>query len=1486
MLSAAVPDAAQETMPAQAQPDASASDEMYRAMFNIIAQGIVFQDANGSIIDANPAAERILGSSLAQLRGRTSMDPIWNAIHEDGSAFPGETHPSMVALANRSQITGVIMGVHNPTDQTYHWIRINAVPLYPPGQAEPYQVFTTIEDITEQRRTANATRENEAQIRFRSKLLDIVEQAVIATDLEGKIIYWNRFAEELYGWSALEATGQSVINLVPLNSSQVQVEAIMQRLRQGEKWSGEFLVKRRDGTEFPAQVTDSPIYDATGKLVGIVGVSTDISARKEAERTLRAREQRFQALVEKSYDGISLLGAQGQVLEISPAGLKILGYKKEELEQYRSDLIHPDDLENNLSLFRFLVAHPGESVLTVYRFLQKDGTWKWLEMAATNHLQDPSVGGIILNYRDVSERKRAEQALIASEERFRALIENSADAITLVSPEGVVLYNTSATDRIIGAFPETGWLYGNWLNRVHPEDLPAVAEKFTKLVQTPGGRFSTTIRYRHNDGSWLWVEGTATNLLDEPSVGAIIFNYRDVTRRKRVQDALHESEAQYRTLFESNPNPMWVYDLETLRFLAVNDAAVDHYGYTPDEFLAMTVKEIRPPQDIPLFLKDILEATTGFEESKIRRHLKKDGTIIDVEIISHQIDWRERPARLVLVNDVTARKKAETELAHERNLLRTVVDNLPDLIYAKDTSSRFVLSNLATAAQMGVKTPQELEGKTDADFYHGDVAAQFYAVDQEVMRTGEPILDLEESFIDPLKRQGFLSTSKIPLRDKYGTVIGLVGIGHDITQRKQAQAETQRRANEFSKLYETARELALQQDLASVLSIIAERLANLLETPASALLLYDALQDDLELVAATNAALPIGGRIKPGEGVSGMIAQTRQPIVANDVIGWSTPSLVFGGAATSQVGVPMVHVGELIGVLTIATLATPQQFSDVEIRLLGLFASLAGSAIYNVRLLAETRTRARQLGLLYDAGLTLNRVLDLHSQLEFLLQIGMKAVSADRAEYYRFDKEQHALRLEVCVGYAPEQDQKIRAMVFDVDDSNALVCRVARDRVPAYVPRLAQDPHWEAIDPGVQSALFVPVEHENELLGIFGVMSTRVQAFTPHDERLLVLFANQAAVALENARLFAQIHFHNAQMQALRTIDDVISSSLDMQISLQVLLDQVSKQLQVDAADVYLFSREKRAFEFAAEWGFRAQRQQPARMEMGRSRLTRPTMERKIIFVQNLLQDQEPWKKTTLIEQEGFISYAAAPLIAKGQVKGVLELFMRSEFNPNAEWFDFFGTLAKQAAIAVDNVQLFEDLQRSNLSLEMAYDSTIEGWSHALDLRDKETEGHTQRVTEMTLQLATIMGLSNTELVHIRRGALLHDIGKMGVPDAILLKPGALTDEEWQLMRMHPVYAFEWLSPIDYLRPALDIPYAHHERWDGNGYPRGLKGEQIPFVARIFSVIDVWDALRSDRPYRPAWSADKAKEYLFAESGKQFDPEIVQSFFRMLKAQT
>ena len=361
-----------------------------------------------------------------------------------------------------------------------------------------------------------------------------------------------------------------------------------------------------------------------------------------------------------------------------------------------------------------------------------------------------------------------------------------------------------------------------------------------------------------------------------------------------------------------------------------------------------------------------------------------------------------------------------------------------------------------------------------------------------------------------------------------------------------------------------------------------------------------------------------------------------------------------------------------------------------------------------------------------------------------------------------------------------------------------------------------------------------------------------------------------------------RIQRHVQRLAALRAIDIAISASLDLRATLSVFLGQVASVLDMHAGAVLLINPHSQVLEYAAGHGFISSVNSDARFRLGEDHPGRAALERRTIYIPNLQESAAASERSRLLASEGFVSYRAVPLIAKGKVNGVLELFHRAALEPDPGWSDVLDTLAVRGAIAIDNATLFDDLQRSHEELILAYDTTLEGWSRALDMRDETTEGHTQRGTDMVMRLARKMGVGEADLVHIRRGALLHDIGKMAIPDSILLKPATLSKKQRNVIRKHPVYAFELLAPITFLRPALDIPLFHHENWDGTGYPRQLKGEQIPLAARIFAVVDTWDSTRSMRPYRAAWSDEKAREYILEQAGKHFDPKIVKAFFEML----
>jgi putative nucleotidyltransferase with HDIG domain len=404
----------------------------------------------------------------------------------------------------------------------------------------------------------------------------------------------------------------------------------------------------------------------------------------------------------------------------------------------------------------------------------------------------------------------------------------------------------------------------------------------------------------------------------------------------------------------------------------------------------------------------------------------------------------------------------------------------------------------------------------------------------------------------------------------------------------------------------------------------------------------------------------------------------------------------------------------------------------------------------------------------------------------------------------------------------------------------------------------------------------VPLIAQEQSIGALWI--ARQRNIVEQDLRLFNAIADIAANAIRRVKLHEQTGQQLHRLLALHQIDIAISSNFDLKITLQVILKNVKEELEVDAAGILLLDPVTHTLDYAAGVGFRTNNIEQSHVKLGDGCAGRAVQEHRTVSCLDLGQAKGAFIRSSLLADEEFVLHYATPLVVKGQVKGVLEIFNRKEFEPEREWLDYFETLATQVAIAVESASLFENLQRSNMELTLAYDATIEGWSRALDLRDKETEGHTQRVTEMALELAKKMGMSDSEKLDLRRGALLHDIGKMGVPDSILLKPGPLSENEMEIMQQHPLYAYQMLSPISYLKHALEIPYCHHEKWDGSGYPRGLKGNEIPLSARVFAVVDVFDALTSDRPYRKSWSREDVYRYIKEQAGRHFDPQVVKIF--------
>ena len=791
-----------------------------------------------------------------------------------------------------------------------------------------------------------------------------------------------------------------------------------------------------------------------------------------------------------------------------------------------------------------------------------------------------------------------------------------------------------------------------------------------------------------------------------------------------MEEALTKEQYNMQAMMDYLPSSIYFKDRAS-RFIRISKSQALRFGLSdPAQAIGKT--------DFDFFTTEHAQEAYEDEQAIIRAGhplIKEEKETWDDRpdkwVLTTKMPMRDNEENIIgtfgISTDITERKQMEETLAQEHNLLRSLIDNVPDFIYVKDIQSRFLIANPALARAIGAAAPDELLGKTDFDFFPQELAAKYYADEQTIFRSGQPVLELEEPSVDAAGNRRWLSSTKILLRDAQDKIVELVGQSRDITEHKQAEQVIRQHITELETLYESGLVLGQLLSPKEIAQKLIDLMAAKLDWHHTAIRLYHAEDDTLELMAFN---LPV--------------------------------------------------------------MISTEKYRAIEQRFKTLIAK-AGDGL---------------------------------------------------------------------AGWAVQHRQAVR------------------------VGELADDSRYVVTQPGLHSGMYVPLKAGERMVGVISIESELPNAFSEADEHFVLTLANQAAVALENSRLHEETLHQIKRLEALHAIDQSIAGSFNQRSTLDVLLTHTVDQLEVDAAVVFLLEPYQRTLQYAVGKGFHTRTIENTNHKLSESLARQAVMERRMIHISDREARELNPALADLWSEEGFKSMDAASLISKGQVKGVLSVYHRKDFTPNATWSAFLETLAGQAAIAVDSTQLFNGLQRANMELAVAYDATIEGWSQAMDLRDKETEGHTERVTEMSMQLGKAMQLGEEYLVHLRRGALLHDIGKLGVPDSILLKADKLTDEEWQIMKKHPQFAYDMLNSIAYLHRALDIPYCHHERWDGTGYPRGLKGAQIPLAARIFAIVDVWDALTSDRPYRRAWSKPDTLKYMHEQSGKHFDPQVVDIFLK------
>jgi PAS domain S-box-containing protein/putative nucleotidyltransferase with HDIG domain len=924
-------------------------------------------------------------------------------------------------------------------------------------------------------------------------------------------------------------------------------------------------------------------------------------------------------------------------------------------------------------------------------------------------------------------------------------------------------------------------------------------------------------------------------------------------QKHRYERELQANHERYLAVVTQTSEGIVLVDTETYRVEEANTAFQNLVGLWGSDIIGKLLYEVLliPYQPfIDAIKKLMVEHQMRMTDQAFHR---QDGEIIYLDVTATLVRSPHQMLICAIVRDETERHLAEiqlhqlhekleedvrqrtAELAQANRQLRALLDGIPDMAWFKDEVGRFVAVNqrMADACHLPV---EQLVGKNDYDFFPRELAESYQRDDRRVIETGQ-MLKIEERFKPTQGGEIWVESIKVPVLNDQGAVIGAAGIARDITSRKQSDIFMRQSHAELEELVSN-RTRALEEVNEQLRSEIIER---------------QRAQDNYRGIFE-NAAIGIYQASLIGR------FTIVNPALAK-MFGYDSPKEMI----------------EQVTDLATQIYADPQRRKDV------VAAGLSAVGFIEIENEYRRKDGSNFFGIAYFRVIRDDQGQSLHIE-GFVSDIterrqAQEAIRVSEERYRNIYNQTPAMlhSIDAQGRLVSVSDYWLEMLGYTREE---VLGRLFTDFMPGESQRYAREVVMPAfLRSGVCKDVPQQVAKKNgEVLDVLlSAVSERDGA--GKSLRNLSVFVD----VTERNRAEQKLQMQLRRMASLRAVEMSITARMDLRDILDTLLEQVIAQLGVDAACVLLFNPRTQALEDAADSGFRTTNIKSTHLHMGEGLAGLAVVDRRMVSANNLSSQIEAQRYVPYLMSEGFVSYYGVPLIVKGVVKGVLEVYHRSLLNPPAEWLEFLEALAGQAAIAIDNKALFEEEQRANFKLTRAFNATIEGWSRAQGLRDQETEEHAERVSRLTLDLARYVGVPDSEMDHLRRGALLHDIGKMGLPDSILMNPGPLTPEEWTKMRMHPQYAFEWLSSIDFLRPALDIPYCHHERWNGSGYPRGLKGTQIPLSARIFAVVDVYDSLSSDRRYRPSMHKAEVVKYLEDQSGLLFEPEIVRAFLKMLE---
>lgn len=780
------------------------SEERFRNIVESSPMGKCFyhleEDGNLIFIGSNPSADKIIGIDHQTLIGKT--------IQEAFPKLAQTRYPEMYAQIAKGEIGTQFFEIE------YSEKQINGFSQVTVFRIENNSIVVDFMDISERKQFEIKLQRSEQELKKAQQTTHIGSWYL---NLANNEVFWTEELYKMYGFDPnlpVPPYTEHMKLFTPESWEQLST-SLANTFETGIPYELELKTVREDGSNGWMWVSGETVQDAVGKTVGLWGAAQDISERKQAEQALFESEEMM-----RNSQAVAHICSYSTNLNVNEIGKSVWKCSPEFYTLFGIDqtyphtieawagFIHPDYREEAIAYHEYVIKEriPFEHEYKIIR--RNDGAERWVY--GTGKLELDKKGNPIRMHgaiQDITERKQAEKVMLDVNQKMDAFFEQSMDGFFFMMLDEPIDWNeladkdqlldyafsnqhiTRINDAMLEQYNANREQFiGLTPNDMYAHDIQQGKTKWRKLFDQ--GKLHTETQEQKLNGEPIIIEGDYTCLYD--SEGRITGHFgiqRDITESKKITEMLRESENKYRYLFENNPAPMWIYDLETLRFLEVNVEAVNHYGYSRQDFLSMTIIDIHPKEDANRLIQDVQSTNKILNHAGVWRHTKKDGEIIYVDIVSHYIDFEGRPARIIISTDITERIYIQLEIEKEKQLLRTLIDNLPDPIYVKDNEGRKMLANLADLENIGVLDESEVLGKSDLEIFNNEIGYRGYEDDLIVIKSGEPIINREEVFFDKNGTQRWLLTSKVPLIDQQGRATGLVGIGRDITEQKKAEEQ-------------------------------------------------------------------------------------------------------------------------------------------------------------------------------------------------------------------------------------------------------------------------------------------------------------------------------------------------------------------------------------------------------------------------------------------------------------------------------------------------------------------------------------------------------------------------------------------------------------------------------------------------------------------------------------------------------------------------